>query len=145
MREKYERIVAERLGISLEAFRAKKVSQPEKKRLKKANVVKNTTIESRAEKNLAALALSGKVDLGDFEVKKYDEDELSFVFDERYGKWDEKDLQREAMDLMQKVKAERREEERKELEKMIREAEEKGDEALEGELMLKLNKLLRQK
>ena len=145
LREKYERIVAERLGISLEAFRAKKVSQPEKKRLKKANVVKNTTIESRAEKNLAALALSGKVDLGDFEVKKYDEDELSFVFDERYGKWDEKDLQREAMDLMQKVKAERREEERKELEKMIREAEEKGDEALEGELMLKLNKLLRQK
>ncbi len=145
LREKYERIVSERLGISLEAFRAKKVVQPEKKKLKKTNVVKNTTVVSRVEKNLAALAQSGKVDLGDFEVKKYDNDELSFIFEERYGKWNDADLQREALDLMQKAKAERLDVERKELERMIRQAEENGDEKLEGELMQKLSKMLRQK
>ena len=145
LREKYERIVSERLGISLEAFRAKKVVQPEKKKLKKTNVVKNTTVVSRVEKNLAALAQSGKVDLDDFEVKKYDTDELSFIFEERYGKWNDADLQREALDLMQKAKAERLDAERKELEQMIRQAEENGDEKLEGELMQKLSKMLRQK
>ena len=145
LREKYERIVSERLGISLEAFRAKKVARPEKKKLKKANVVKNTIIESRVEKNLAALAQSGKVDLGDFEVKKYDSDELSFIFDERYEGWSDADLQRETMDLIQKAEAERLDMERKELEQMIRQAEENGDEKLEGELMMKLSKMLRQK
>ena len=145
LREKYERIVSERLGISLEAFRAKKVIQPEKKKLKKTNVVKTTTIESKAEKNLAALAQSGKVDLGDFEVKKYDEDELSFMFDEQYGKWSNEELQREANDLVKKAIMERRDIERRELEEQIRKAEEVGDEKLEGELMLKLNKMLREK
>ncbi|MBO4855270.1 DNA primase [Candidatus Saccharibacteria bacterium] len=145
LREKYERIVSERLGISLEAFRAKKVAQPEKKKLKKTNVVKNTTVVSRAEKNLAALAQSGKVDLGDFEVREFDIDELAFIFDERYGKWNEPDLQREAKELMQKVSTERQEAERKELEEQIRAAEKAGDEKLEEELMLKLSKILRQK
>ncbi len=145
LREKYERTVSERLGISLEAFRAKKVIQPEKKKLKKTNVVKTTTIESKAEKNLAALAQSGKVDLGDFEVKKYDEDELSFMFDEQYGKWSNEELQREANDLVKKAIMERRDIERRELEEQIRKAEEVGDEKLEGELMLKLNKMLREK
>ena len=42
LRERYERIVAERLGISLEAFKAKKVVQ-EKRKLKRPNVVRNTT------------------------------------------------------------------------------------------------------
>ena len=145
LREKYERTVSERLGISLEAFRAKKVIQPEKKKLKKTNVVKTTTIESKAEKNLAALAQSGKVDLGDFEVKKYDEDELCFMFDEQYGKWSNEELQREANDLVKKAIMERRDIERRELEEQIRKAEEVGDEKLEGELMLKLNKMLREK
>ena len=145
LREKYERTVSERLGISLEAFRAKKVIQPEKKKLKKTNVVKTTTIESKAEKNLAALAQSGKVDLGDFEVKKFDEDELSFVFDEQYGKWNGNDLQREVDDLIKKVTNERKDLERRELEDQIRKAEEAGDEKLEEELMLKLNKILREK
>ena len=145
LREKYERIVAERLGISLEAFRAKKVAKTEKKRLKKNNVVKNTTVESRVEKNLAALAQSGKVDLGDFEIRKYDEDELSFIFDERYGKWEKADLQREADDLMKKAEVERLDAERKSLEEQIRQAEAAGDDELVEKLMRDLSKKLRQK
>ena len=144
LREKYERMVSERLGISLEAFRAKKVVPAEKKRLKKNNVVKNTTKVSKAEKSLAAIAQSGKVDLGDFEVRKFDADELEFIFEEQYGKFGADDLQKEAMALVRKVEAERLDSERKELEEMIRVAEEQGDEKLEGELMAKLSKLLRQ-
>jgi DNA primase len=145
LREKYEKIASERLEISLEAFRAKKIAQPEKKRLKKTTVVKSTTVESRAEKSLAALAQSGKVDLGDFEVKQFDDDELSFIFDEKYGNWGSDELAREAEALLVKVKSERLEEERKNLEEQIRQAEEGGDEQLESELMQKLNKILRQK
>ena len=145
LREKYERIVSERLGISLEAFRAKKVAQPEKKRLKKTTVVKNTTVESRAEKSLAALAQSGKVDLGGFEVKKFDQDELSFIFDEKYSGWGSEELAREATALIEKVESERLNEERKTLEEQIRQAEKDGNEQLEGELMQKLSKMLRRK
>ncbi len=145
LREKYERTVAERLGISLEAFRAKKVVKEEHKKLKKANVVKNTTVISRAEKNLAALAQSGKVDLGNFEPLEFNADELSLIFEEQYGDWKETELQKEALNLIQKVQQERLAAERKELEEQIRMAEEKGDEALEGELMQKLSKLLRKK
>ena len=59
LREKYERIVADRLGISLEAFRAKKIAQPEKKKLKKANISGDAVMESKVEKNLAALKIHG--------------------------------------------------------------------------------------
>ena len=145
LREKYERQVSERLGISLEAFRAKKVAQPEKKKLKKTNVVKNTTVASRAEKNLAAIAAFGKVDLGDFEVQKFNQDELSLIFEEQYGKWKAEDLQKEAKNLIAKAESERREVERRALEEQIRAAEESGDEALENELLQKMNKLLRSK
>lgn len=145
LREKYERQVAERLGISLEAFRAKKVTQPEKKKLKKVNVVKNTTVVSRAEKNLAAIAMFGKVDLGDFEVQSFNKDELSLIFEEQYGKWKVDDLQKEAKSLIIKAESERREVERRDLEARIRVAEENGDEALENELLQKMNKLLRSK
>lgn len=145
LREKYERQVAERLGISLEAFRAKKVTQPEKKKLKKVNVVKNTTVVSRAEKNLAAIAMFGKVDLGDFEVQSFNKDELSLIFEEQYGKWKVDDLQKEAKSLIVKAESERREVERRDLEAQIRVAEENGDEALENELLQKMNKLLRSK
>ena len=141
LREKYERIVADRLGISLEAFRAKKVATPGKK-LKKANVVKSTTVVSRAEKNLAALALH-EVDLGDFEARKFDKNELELIFEEQYGDWKKEDLQKEANNLIAKALKERREAERRELEEQIRQAEEKGDEALENELLQKMNKLLR--
>lgn len=145
LREKYERQVAERLGISLEAFRAKKVTQPEKKKLKKVNVVKNTTVVSRAEKNLAAIVMFGKVDLGDFEVQSFNKDELSLIFEEQYDKWKVDDLQKEAKSLIVKAESERREVERRDLEARIRVAEENGDEALENELLQKMNKLLRSK
>ena len=144
LREKYERQVAERLGISLDAFRAKKVAKDEKK-LKKTNVVKYTTIISRAEKNLAAIAQCSKVDLGDFEVQKFNKDELDLVFEEQYAKFKISELQKEATNLIKKASEERRQREQKELEEQIRIAEEKGDDAQVEELMKKLSELLRKK
>ena len=144
LREKYERIVSERLGISLEAFRAKKVEQPEQKKLKPApGVVKNTTVENRAEKNLAALIVCGGVANEDFDVTEFNKDELQLIFDERYEAWTKDELQKEADNLMKRVRTDRQKNERRELEEQIRQAEEKGDTALEEELLKKLSKLLK--
>lgn len=144
LREKYERIVSERLGISLEAFRAKKVAAPEKKKLKRLNVVKNTTVESRAEKNLAALVAIGGLE-SEIEPREYDKNELSLIFEEQYGKFGAEELARELRNISARVTEERAADERKELERQIREAEAAGDEALVGELMQKMSKLLRKK
>jgi len=147
LREKYERIVSERLGISLEAFRAKKVAAPEPKRLKKPNMealAKAPTV-SRAEKNLAAIVASGKISLEEFEPLDFNKDELSLVFEERYGKYGETDLQREANELLGKVKKERRESERKAIEAEIQKAEAENDSAKVQELMKQLSKMLREK
>ena len=144
LREKYERQVADRLGISLDAFRAKKVAKDTKK-LKKTNVVKNTTVVSRAEKNLAAIAAFSKVDLGDFEVMEFNKDELSLIFEEQYGKFNAIELQKEANNLIKKATEERRGAEQKDLEEQIRIAEEKGDDAEVEGLMKKLSELLRKK
>jgi hypothetical protein len=145
LREKYERIAAERLGISLEAYRAKKVEAPEKKKLKKVNVVKNTTFESKAEKSLAALVKIGKLDAEGIEVRDYNEGELSLIFEQQYQKFSPDELKRELKSIMRRVMEERATEERKELEEEIRKAEEAGDDAKVGELMQKMSKLLRKK
>ena len=146
LRERYERIVSERFGISLEAFRAKKVAAPEPKRLKKPNIdVKASPAISRAEKDLAAILSSGKVVLDDFEPLDFNKDELALIFEERYEKLTAADLEREANELFVKVRKERRELERKTIEAQIQEAESANDEAKIQELMQQLSKMLREK
>lgn len=145
LREKYERIAAERLGISLEAYRAKKVAAPEKKKLKRTNVVKSTTFESKAEKNLAALVKIGKLETEDVEVRDYDEGELSLIFEQQYQSFSSDELKKELKSITKRVIEERAIQEIKELEEEIRIAEEAGDDARVGELMQKMSKLLRKK
>lgn len=147
LREKYERMVSKRLGISLEAFRAKKVKK-DAKRLKKApGVTMSATAEvSRAEKNLAALVLCGKVDVPEsFIHKGFNKDELTLIFDEQYGTWSASEQQREAESLRQKIETERLAAKRKELEDKIRLAEENHDEELENQLLAEMNELIKQK
>jgi DNA primase len=145
LREKYERMAAERLGISLEAFRAKKVQTVEKKKLKKKNIQKSAKAESRAEKNLAAIVKVGKINVDDVEVGSYNLDELELIFEEQYSKFAKDELEKEAQNLVKRVKEERLAEERRDLEERIRMAEENGDETLENELLQKLSKILRKK
>lgn len=142
LREKYERIVSDRLGISLEAFRAKKVAKPEKK-LKKNVAVQGAKSEiSRAEKNLAALVKNGPVELEGFEpVAGLDEQELTFIFDELYAKLDKPGREREAKNLFGKVMRERLETERANLSEAIRAAEEAEDDEKVDELLREMQKL----
>ena len=142
LREKYERIVSDRLGISLEAFRAKKVVKAEKK-MKKNVAVKGEKAEiSRAEKNLAALVKNGPVELDEFEpVAGLDDDELALIYDELYAKLDKAGREREAKNLYKKVMRERLEAERAALAEAIRVAEEAEDDDKVDELLREMQKL----
>ncbi len=153
LRERYERMVAERLGISHEAFSAKKVVL-EKKKLKKPSVVKNTTAEggvvksttpeiSRAEKNFASLVTCGGIANEEIELIEFNSDELALIFEEKYAKMSKSDLEKEAASLVAIIKRERADAKRRELEIKIREAEEAGDEDKMLELMAEMNKIIR--
>lgn len=145
LREKYERIVSDRLGISLEAFRAKKIEQPKKKLKKPAvDITKETTVESRAEKSLAAIMVVGGIET-DVELPEFNKGELELIFEAQYAGLDNNALKREAAELEKSVKSERLKRERKELEAQISEAEKAGNEELEQELMKKLNQILRKR
>lgn len=141
LREKYERKVADRLGISLEAFRAKKVKQDTKK-LKKNVAKKGEQAEiSRAEKNLAALAKNG-VKCDDFEpMSGLNKDELDLIFEMNYAQMDGNQREREAKNLQKIVMRERMQAEREELSEAIRQAEEAGDDEKVDELMRKMQAL----
>jgi hypothetical protein len=141
LKEKYERLVCERLGISLEAFRAKKVAAPQKK-LKKNVAVQGAKAEiSRAEQNLAALVKCGKVKLDDFEPVELNEAELSLIYEENYAKMSDGERQTEAENLLKKVLNERAKQERQQLVEEIRLAEEAEDDEKVGELMKKMQLL----
>ena len=153
LRERYERIVAGRLGISLEAFRAKKVVQ-QKKRLKRPSVVKNTTDDgdvvksttpeiSRAEKNFASLIICGGVKNDEIELMEFNKDELALIFDEKYAKLTGAELEKEATALAEVLRKERAEARVKELGEQIREAEANGDEEKMLQLMTEMNKIIR--
>ncbi|MBR5669468.1 DNA primase [Candidatus Saccharibacteria bacterium] len=142
LREKYERKVAERLGISLEAFRAKKVKREEKK-LKKNVAKKGDVAEiSRAEKSLAAIVKFGGIEPGDIEpMSGLNEDELSLIYDEAYAKMDKAQREKEAGNLAGIVMRERAKKEREELSEAIRAAEEAGDDAKVDELLRQMQAL----
>ena len=142
LREKYERKVAERLGISLEAFRAKKVKREEKK-LKKNVAKKGDVAEiSRAEKSLAAIVKFGGIEPGDVEpMGGLNEDELSLIYDEAYAKMDKAQREKEAGNLAGIVMRERAKKEREELSEAIRAAEEAGDDAKVDELLRQMQAL----
>ena len=141
LREKYERQVADRLGISLEAFRAKKVKQDTKK-LKK-NVAKKGEHAgvSRAEQNLAALIKNGVKCEGFEPVEGLNGDELDLIFETNYAQMDGNQREREAKNLRKIVERERMQAEREELAEAIRAAEEAGDDAKVDELMRKMQSL----
>ena len=141
LREKYERQVADRLGISLEAFRAKKVKQDTKK-LKK-NVAKKGEHAgvSRAEQNLAALIKNGVKCEGFEPVEGLNGDELDLIFETNYAQMDGNQREREAKNLWKIVERERMQAEREELAEAIRAAEEAGDDAKVDELMRKMQSL----
>ncbi len=154
LRERYERIVSDRLGISLEAFRSKKVPQ-ERKKLKKPNVVKKTTDDgvvknttpeiSKAEKNFAALVVCGGASNDDIELMEFDKGELELIFETRYKEMSSGALVHEAENLATAIRKERFDAKKREVEEAIKAAEAEGDDTKVLTLMADLNKMLREK
>lgn len=146
LREKYERLVSERLGISLEAFRAQKIDIPEKK-LKKPSVDLSKSINngpSRAEKYLASLVKIGKVELEeDITFSEISEDELSLIYEEEFAKHSPEEQKRDAANLLNRVKVEHIASERKRLAAAIEKAEAEGNEDEALRLLTEMNKLIK--
>ena len=146
LREKYERIVSERLGISLAAFRAQKIDVPQKK-LKKPSVDLSRSSNdgpSRAEKYLAALVKFGGVQL-DEEIgfSEMNDDELSLVFEEEFSSHSQEERRKDAENLLKRVKVEQIASRRKQLAAAIEEAEANGNDEEAQRLLMEMNKLLK--
>jgi DNA primase len=146
LREKYERIVSERLGISLAAFRAQKIDVPQKK-LKKPSVDLSKSSNdgpSRAEKYLAALVKFGGVQLDeDISFSEMNDDELSLVFEEEFSSHSQEERRKDAENLLKRVKVEQIASRRKQLAAAIEEAEANGNDEEAQRLLMELNKLLK--
>ena len=139
LREKYERLVSSHLGISLEAFRAKKVDAPAKKFKKNVATKGDKAVVSRAEKNLAALIKFGKVTLEGFApLDSLDDGELSLIYDELYAKLSQAERDREGQTLLKKVERERLEAERAALIEAIAAAEAAEDDEKVDALMFQM-------
>jgi len=146
LREKYERLASGKLGVSLEAFRSKQV-KVEKRRLKKVEGAGRAVLPagaSKAEKNLAALAKFGGVEVDkELIYSKLDENELSLMYEHRYASWEIQAKQKEVDELTQRVKEEKRQKQKGALSAAIAEAERAGDEGRVEELMKKLGEILK--
>lgn len=146
LREKYERIVSERLGISLEAFREQKIELP-KKKLKKpsADLSKSMNIgPSRAQKYLAALAKFGGVEVDeDLVIDGVSDDELELIFEQEFAKHSSEERKNDAETLSKRVQLEFISSERKRLSAAIEKAEADGNDEEMRRLMLEMNKLIK--
>jgi DNA primase len=145
LREKYEKMASEKLDVSLEAFRDKKLKL-DKKRLKKMTAVETATASapSRAEKNLAALAKFGEVEVDkELICSKLDGNELSLMYEHRYATWSIEAKRKEVDELTQRVKEEKQQKQKEALLVAIAEAEKLGDEERLGELLKEMGKILR--
>lgn len=145
LREKYERLVSERLGISLEAFRAQKIAMPEKKFKKPSVELKNDQSgPSRAVKYLAALVKFGGVEIDEaLDFSELNDDELSLVYEQEFANRSAADKQRDAENLLSRVKVEMIASERKRLAAAIEQAEKDGDEDKALQLLVEMNKLIK--
>ena len=147
LREKYEMLASGKLGVSLEAFRSKRVKVEERRLKKVAEGVGKTVLPagaSKAEKNLAALAKFGGVKVDkELIYSKLDENELSLMYEHRYVSWEIPAKQKEVDELTQRVKEEKRQKQKEALSAAIAEAERAGDEGRVEELMKKLGEILK--
>jgi DNA primase len=141
-RKHYEQVVAEKLEVSVEDLRAKKVESG----VRKLKQVKSATVSmeeaSVAEKNLAALAEYGGVDVDkELIYSKLDNNELSLIYEHRYESFGEDAKKKEAAELTRRIKEEKLKKQKKRLQEQLVVAEEKGDETEEKRLVAEINKI----
>ena len=141
-REHYEQEVAERLGVSVEALRKKDVGEA-KRRLRQVKGDGAVEAEvSVAEKNLAALAALGGVEVDkEMVCSKLDNSELSLIYEYRYAAWDQETREKEVGELTRRIKEEKLTKQKKELQGQLVVAQESGNEAEEEKILRELNKI----
>ena len=143
LREKYEQLVAQKLGISLEAFHNMKLEGSSVKRILKGKKNLKKVRESAAGKYLAAILNYSKADLGFLnnipELKKagiglddllggnFNKDELELIFEEKYKSTTDDALKQEAKELVLKTLKEWKQERQEDIQRKISEAEEAGN------------------
>ena len=156
LREKYEKMVADKLDISLNAFREMKTGDTKSKRVLKKAVENSTKKDSPASKYLMAILKYGKVNeveldedielkkagvkLKDLLDKKYEQGELELIFEEKYKDLEADKLERDAKELVRKVLSEWKQAYRQNLQRQIAEAEQKGDDEKVEKLLKEIAK-----
>ncbi|MCL1839841.1 DNA primase [Candidatus Saccharibacteria bacterium] len=146
LREKYERMVSEKLGVSLESFRSKELKETGRRLKKAAAVAKDDNSgPSKAEKSLAALAKFGGTEVDkELIYSKLNENELSLIYEHRYAGWGEEAKRKEIDELTQRVKEEKRQKQKENLSAAIAEAEKAGEEGRVEELLKELKVILQE-
>jgi len=149
-REHYEEIVAEKLGVSLEALKSKEVEGAVRtRRLKsvKGDVDKSEDdSRSVAEKNLTALAVVGGVEVDKGLIcSKLERNELELIYEYRYADWTRENLAEEAKELTKRIKSEKTQKQKEELMADLTAAEDRGDDKEVEQLMKKIDKINRKK
>lgn len=105
-RKHYEQKVAKELDVSVEDLRAKKINSSSK-RLKDIKIETKNKITDGLKDDLLSILIYGginkKVDI-DFPEDTTKLEELSFIFSEKYQKWDKKALEKEVFELEKRYK-----------------------------------------
>lgn len=157
LREKYELMAAETLGISLEAFRERNIANKKAPRKRKAIALSQSVAPSRAEKYLACLVQLEKIDVEkllalpelkaagfgrqDLNGSNFNRGELELIFEQEFSKLDEAKLEQVAKDLARSFLKEQQQKQREALVNQIAEAEQRGDEAAVQAALKNLEKL----
>lgn len=143
-RKHYEQKVAERLGVSIEDLKMKKIDELRPRRLKK--IKKSGVNEDKVrviEDGLLAIMLFGgeagagiEMEIPDDEVRM---NELEFIYENKYAKMSATDLKAEVAELLENYKKEQKAREIAELSLQLEECEE--DEEKTKEILRKIQKL----
>ncbi len=152
LKERYEKMVAKKLGVDLETFRSKELGE-DRKRLKKILQDKSEKRQagvcgediSMAAKNLTALAKFGGVEIDKSLIcAKLDDKELSLIYEYRYANWAKDAKLREADELTRRVTQENLQKQKIDLQLAIAEAEEQEDAEKLEKLLAELDALNKQ-
>lgn len=145
-RTHYEKQVARKLDCSVEDLHAKKINETETKRLKKLEIEASSDVLQGIKDNLQAIVMCGGVtsikgvELPEDEVKKA---ELEMVYETRYQGWELPALEREAGELLKRLKAETSKREVEMLTNRLSEIEQMSEEEKTEEIDREYEEILR--
>lgn len=141
-RKHYEKLVARRLDCDVADLHAKKVEEKHIRRLKEVNknTLQNDVLKTMRENLQALVFCGGLTNIKGVEIptEKAKQDELMMIFEEKYQDWSQEMLEKEAAELLVRVKNETNKHEVARLTAELSQAEDAGDEARQEEILRKI-------